>query len=41
MASLASARRKQVELVTNGTLLTWEKAAELLQAGEGMTLSPN
>ena len=41
MASLASAREKHVELVTNGTLLTREKAAELLQAGEGMTLSPN
>ena len=33
MASLASARDKQVELVSNGTLLTREKAAELLQAG--------
>ena len=33
MASLASARGKQVELVTNGTLLTREKARELLAAG--------
>ena len=32
MASLASARGKQVELVTNGTLLTREKARELLAA---------
>ncbi len=33
MASLASARGKQVELVTNGTLLPREKAKELLDAG--------
>ena len=33
MAALASARGKQVELVTNGTLLTREKARELLDAG--------
>ena len=33
MASLASARGKQVELVTNGTLLTRKKARELLDAG--------
>ena len=32
MASLASARGKHVELVTNGTLLTREKARELLAA---------
>ena len=33
MAALASARGKKVELVTNGTLLTREKARELLRAG--------
>ena len=33
MAEIASARGKQVELVTNGTLLTREKARELLDAG--------
>ena len=33
MAALASACGKKVELVTNGTLLTREKARELLQAG--------
>ena len=33
MAALASERGKQVELVTNGTLLTEEKARELLDAG--------
>ena len=33
MAALASVRGKQVELVTNGTLLTQEKARELMQAG--------
>ena len=33
MAALASARGKEVELVTNGTLLTQEKARELLAAG--------
>ncbi|MBR4550084.1 MAG: SPASM domain-containing protein [Oscillospiraceae bacterium] len=33
MAALASARGKTVELVTNGTLLTREKAGELLKAG--------
>ncbi|MBR4473926.1 MAG: SPASM domain-containing protein [Oscillospiraceae bacterium] len=33
MAALASARGKKVELVTNGTLLSEEKARELLNAG--------
>ncbi len=33
MAALAAARGKKVELVTNGTLLTEEKARELLRAG--------
>ena len=33
MAALASVCGKKVELVTNGTLLTREKARELLQAG--------
>ncbi len=33
MAALASVRGKKVELVTNGTLLTGEKARELLDAG--------
>ena len=33
MAALAAARGKRVELVTNGTLLTGEKARELLKAG--------
>ena len=33
MAALASSRGKKVELVTNGTLLTEEKARELLSAG--------
>ena len=33
MSALASARGKQVELVTNGTLLMRERAKELLQAG--------
>ncbi len=33
MAALASARGKRVELVTNGTLLSGEKARELLDAG--------
>ena len=33
MAALASAHGKNVELVTNGTLLTREKAGELLKAG--------
>jgi len=35
MAALASARRKKVELITNGTLLNVEKVQELLQAGAG------
>ena len=33
MAALASARGKKVELVTNGTLLTREKASRLIEAG--------
>ena len=33
LAAFASARGKKVELVTNGTLLTGEKARELLDAG--------
>jgi MoaA/NifB/PqqE/SkfB family radical SAM enzyme len=33
MAALASARGKKVELVTNGTLLTREKASGLIEAG--------
>ena len=33
MAALASSRGKKVELVTNGTLLSEEKARELLNAG--------
>ena len=33
MAALAASRGKKVELITNGTLLTREKACKLLQAG--------